>query len=196
MIKEKMTKSEWLKINGFSEDGVTYLVMGKSYRIKDELKAAGFKFSPLLRWHGESDTIELPADCYYQTLTYNDIFMWDEDEGITFMKEGTRDFLENLFNPPRESKSEYQGELNQKLNLENCEVSNVGGYAGAYGYTWVYTFQDEQENEYSWFTTVNKALAVGMKLNIIGTVKEFKEYKGVKTTILTRCKLEILNCGE
>lgn len=189
MTKEKMTKENWLKANGFSMDGKTYIVMGKSYGIKEALKAAGFKFSPLLRWHGESNEFELPADCYYQVLTYNEIFTWDEEKGVTFMKEGMRDVLDALFNPPRESNSEYQGEIDQKLIIPNCEVVQIGGYAGAYGYTWIYTFKDEKGNEYSWFTTVNKALSVGMKCDVTGSVKDFKEYKGVKTTVLTRCKL-------
>ena len=189
MTKEKMTKSEWLKINGFSANGVTYIVMGNSYKIKDGLKEIGFKFSPLLRWHGKTDVYVLPPDCYYHKLHYKDIFAWDEEKGVTFMKDGARDFLENLFNPPRASKSEYQGQIGEKLTISNVEVSNVGGYASPYGYTWVYTFRDGQDNEYTWFTTVNKALAVGMNFALSGTVKEFKEYKGVKTTVLTRCKI-------
>lgn len=195
ITKEKMTKSEWLEANGFSEDGKTYIVMGNSYPIKDDLKEFGFKFSPLLRWHGKSDKYELPQNCNYHILHYNDIFSWDEEQGVTFMKEGTREFLENLFNPPRESKSEYQGEIGEKITLFNCEVLNIGGYAGAYGYNWIYTFIDKNDNEYTWFTTVNKTLSIGMKCNVTGTVKEFSEYKGVKTTILTRCKLERVNEG-
>ena len=192
MTNEKMTKSEWLKVNGFSENGVTYIVIGNSYKIKDELKDMGFKFSPLLRWHCEDNEYQLPPECKYHTLRYEDIFIWDEEKGVTFMKEGARDFLENLFNPPRESKSEYQGEVGEKLTISNCEVANIGGYAGAYGYTWIYTFRDKEENEYSWFTTVNKALSVGMTCDVTGSVKEFKEYKGVKTTVLTRCKLAVI----
>ena len=193
MIKEKMTKSEWLKANGFSESGATYLVMGNSYKIKDSLKEAGFKFSPLLRWHADNDEYELPNGCHYYVLDYNNVFVWDEEKGVTFMQEGTREFLEDLFNPPRQSLSKYQGAIGDKINISNCEVINVGGYAGGYGYTWIYTFRDKCENEYSWFTTVNKALSIGMVCNVAGTVKEFKEYKGVETTILTRCKIEVTN---
>ena len=189
MIKEKMTKSEWLKANGFSEHGVTYVVMGNSYKIKDELKDMGFKFSPLLKWHCEDNNYQLPPECSYYALRYEDVFVWNEENGVTYMQEGARLLLENLFNPPRDSKSEYQGAIGEKIALPSVKVVNVGGYAGAYGYTWVYTFKDGNDNEYSWFTTVNKALAVGMECMLSGTVKEYKEYKGVKTTVLTRCKI-------
>lgn len=193
MTKEKMTKSEWLKINGFSEDGETYLVMGNSYKIKDSLKEAGFKFSSLLRWHTDNDEYDLPDGCHYCILDYNNVFVWDEEKGVTFMQEGAREYLEELFNPPRVSKSEYQGEIGEKIAVKKVEIINVGGYAGPYGYTWIYTFRDAEDNEYSWFTTVNKALTIGMFCDITGFVKEFKEYKGVKTTVLTRCKLEIID---
>lgn len=191
MTNKKMTKSEWLKINGFSEGGITYVVMGNSYKIKEDLKLSGFKFSPLLRWHGESDEFSLPQNCHYHILSYDEIFIWNEEKGITFMKEGARDYLDNLFNPPRESKSEYQGEIGEYLTRPHCEVSNIGGYSGPYGYTWIYTFRDIKDNEYTWFTTVNKSLAVGMHCCVFGTVKAHNEYKGVKTTVLTRCGITI-----
>lgn len=193
MTREKMTKFKWLEENGFSDDGITYIVMGKSYGIKDDLKECGFKFSPLLRWHGKSNDYVLPLDCFYHTLNYNDIFTWDEENGVSFLRAGARDFLENLFNPPRESKSDYQGIIGEKIILSNAEVVQVGGYAGAYGYTWVYTFKDQNENEYTWFTSTNKCLSTGMKCQVSGTVKDFNEYKGVKTTVLTRCKIGVLN---
>ena len=193
ITKEKVTKGKWLEENGFSHLGETYVVMGNSYPIKDALKEAGFKFSPLLRWHASNTDFLLPPNCHFHKINYNDIFTWDEDAGVTFMKEGTRTFLDDLFNPPRVSKSEYQGEIGSSLALEGCEVIHISGYSGAYGYTWIYTFRDENENEYVWFTLVNKALSVGMHCHVNGTVKSYSEYKGVKTTILTRCNLTRLD---
>jgi hypothetical protein len=79
-FKRKITKTEWLEANGFSEYGVTYLVLGNSYPIKDSLKDAGFKFSPLLRWHGGNCDFELPEGCYYKELQFEDVFVWNEEE--------------------------------------------------------------------------------------------------------------------
>ena len=189
MNKEKMTKSEWLKVNGFSEDGVTFVVVGNSYKIKDALKDAGFKFSPLLRWHTYTNEFPLTDDCSYVKFNYNDIFVWNEEEGITFLKENTRDILDNTFNPPRESKSEHQGVIGDKIENVLCELVHIGGYSSAYGYKWIYTFRDERDNEYVWFTTIQQAIGTGMGCYLTGTVKEHSEYKGVKTTVLTRCKI-------
>ena len=189
MTKEKMTQSQWLETNCFSQDKVSYIVMGKSYPIKDNLKQAGFKFSPLLHWHGANSDLPLPNDCWYLEVEFDDFFVWNEEEGIAFLKEGAREALEQIFNPPRESKSEHVGEVGDKVENIHCEVSNIGGFNTPYGYKWVYTFIDDAENEYTWFTTVNKALSTGMFVDISGTVKEHSEYKGVKTTVLTRCKI-------
>ena len=92
MIK-RLTKNEWLEANGFSDFGVTYLILGNSYLIKDDLKENGFKFSPLLRWQGSNNDLNLPADCSYHKLCYEDIFIWDEESRTTFMKEGAREKL-------------------------------------------------------------------------------------------------------
>ena len=88
-----MTKSEWLKINGFSDDGVAYLIAGNSYPIKDALKEAGYKFSPLLRWHGPTDSFILPLDgeTWYEQITFDEYFSWNDELGVAFMKEKTRD---------------------------------------------------------------------------------------------------------
>ena len=186
-MTRKMTKSEWLEANGFSDFGVTYLVLGNSYPIKEDLKENGFKYSPLLRWHGDNDDLDLPADCSYYELRYEDIFIWDEASQTTFMKEGVRNKLELIFNPPVESNSQFVGEIGDRLRDIPMKVCNIGGFDSAYGYKWVYTFEDIDGNVYSWFTTSQQAISIGMTCIVTGTIKAHVEYKSVFTTQLTRC---------
>ena len=186
-MAKKLTKTEWLTVNGFSEYGVTYLVLGNSYPIKDELKDSGFKFSPLLRWHGPEANYVLPETCSYYELHYEDLFTWDEDSHTTFMKEGAREKIDLIFNPPVESNSQFVGEIGERLRDIPMRVRNIGGYNSAYGYKWVYTFEDSDGNVYSWFTTSQQAVSVGMNCVVTGTVKAHVEYKQVFTTQLTRC---------
>ena len=186
-MAKKMTKTEWLAVNGFSEYGITYLVLGNSYPIKDELKEAGFKFSPLLRWHGPEANYALPENCNYYELRYEDLFTWDEESKVTFMKEGAREKIDLIFNPPVESNSQFVGEIGERLRDIPMRVRNIGGFDSAYGYKWVYTFEDEDENVYSWFTTSQQAISVGMNCIVTGTIKAHVEYKKVFTTQLTRC---------
>ena len=189
-MAKKLTKTEWLAVNGFSEYGVTYLVLGNSYPIKDELKEAGFKFSPLLRWHGSEANYVLPENCNYYELRYEDLFTWDEDSHTTFMKEGAREKIDLIFNPIVESNSQFVGEIGERLRDIPMQVRNIGGFDSAYGYKWVYTFEDNDGNVYSWFTTSQQAVSVGMKCIVTGTIKAHVEYKSVFTTQLNRCVIK------
>lgn len=188
-MAKKMTKTEWLAVNGFSEYGVTYLVLGNSYPIKDKLKEAGFKFSPLLRWHGDNRDFELPEGCEFYELQYEDVFIWDEETNTTFMKEGAREKIDLIFNPIIESNSQFVGEIGERLRDIPMTVRNIGGFNSAYGYKWVYTFEDRDGNVYSWFTTSQQAVSIGMDCIITGTVKAHVEYRKVFTTQLNRCKI-------
>ena len=190
MVKRKITKTEWLEANGFSEYGVTYLVLGNSYPIKDELKEAGFKFSTLLRWHCGNCDFELPESCHYKELRYEDIFIWSEEDNVTFMKEGAREKIEEIFNPKVEYHSDYVGEIGERLRNVKVSIRTIGGFDSAYGYKWVYTFEDESGNLFTWFTTVQQAVSCDDVVSLTGTIKAHVEYKGARTTQLTRCKLE------
>ena len=189
-MAKKLTKSEWLDVNGFSGYGVTYLILGNSYPIKDKLKEAGFKFSPLLRWHGSNCDFKLPEDCQYYELHYEDLFSWDENSHTTFMKEGTREKIDLIFNPVVESNSQFVGEIGERLYDIPVVVRNIGGFDSAYGYKWVYTFEGNKGNVYSWFTTSQQAIAIGMYCVVTGRVKAHVEYKKVFTTQLTRCTIK------
>ena len=60
-----------------------------------------------------------------------------------------------------------------------------------YDVRWLVTFKDENGNDFSWFTTGDWSTEdEGKKFAVKGTIKEHKEYKGIKQTIITRCKIE------
>lgn len=190
MTKRKITKTEWLEANGFSEYGTTYLVLGNSYPIKDALKEKGFKFSPLLRWHCGNCDFELPETCNYKELQFEDIFVWDEKSRVTFLKEGAREKIEEIFNPKVEYHSDYVGEIGERLRNVKVTVRSIGGFDSAYGYKWVYTLEDEGGNLYTWFTTSQQSVSNGYVVSLTGTIKAHVEYKGARTTQLTRCRFE------
>lgn len=191
MKERKMTKEKWYEVNGFSNNGITYLVLGNSYPIKDQLKDIGFKYSPLLGWHGNTKEYKLPSDCSYLEASFNEFFEWSEEQGVAFMKENARQRLAIIFETPKNTKSTFVGEVGNKICDIYCKIKSVGGYDTFYGYRWVYNFIDENDNEFSWHSTTNKALSEGMYVNLSGTIKEHKEYHGVKITILTRCKVQL-----
>ena len=82
--------------------------------------------------------------------------------------------------------SKYQGEVGQRLELKVwvTRILNLGDTQ--YGTKYMYLFNDERENEYTWTTGVNKDWMVGDAVVIRGTVKAHDTYQGIAQTQLTR----------
>ena len=180
-------KRKWLEKNGFTQDGVTYIVMGDSFSIKDELKAAGFIFDPVLRWHkadpaGYEDRVKkVELD---QVI---EMSAWGEGHYIS----GAKDYVDNLLTEDSEDKnSEWIGEKGSRYTFENVIFVSRRGFNGRFGYSNVYTFRTEEGNLLTWFSTVNVDKEVGDVFTLAGTVKDHSEYKGIKSTVLSRCKVK------
>ncbi len=89
------------------------------------------------------------------------------------------------------SESEYQGEIGERLTDLSLTVVKRLEYEG-YNYDDVLHITimgDEENNVYVWKTSAKK-LNEGETYLIAGTVKAHNEYKGIKQTILTRCKIK------
>ena len=180
-------KRKWLEKNGFTQDGVTYIVMGDSYSIKDELKAAGFIFDPVLRWHkadpaGYEDRVKK-----VELGQVIEISAWGEGHYIT----GAKDFVDNLLTENSEDKnSVWIGEKGSRYTFENVTFVSRRGFNGRFGYSNVYTFRTEEGNLLTWFSTVDVDKEIGDVFTLAGTVKDHSEYKGIKSTVLSRCKVK------
>jgi hypothetical protein len=84
--------------------------------------------------------------------------------------------------------SNYVGTIGEKITV-NAEMNLVGGYDTEFGYVRIYKFVDESGNIYIWKTSTAISLESGSNVTLKGTVKDHKEYKLEKQTILTRCKV-------
>ena len=82
--------------------------------------------------------------------------------------------------------STHQGNLGDRLDLRLwvTRVINLGDTQ--YGTKFMFLFSDEQENQYTWTTSVNKSWEVGDTVHVKGTVKSHDTYQGVSQTCLTR----------
>jgi hypothetical protein len=92
-------------------------------------------------------------------------------------------------NKSEDKASEYIGKVGDKVVL-NGMMKLLASFDTYYGYTYLYQIETEQ-GIVKWFAS-NKCPGIpeeGKLVTIKGTVKEHKEYKGVKETIVTRCKL-------
>ena len=85
------------------------------------------------------------------------------------------------------STSNYVGEVGEKIDIDVVEFACVHSYETIYGLHRIYKFRDDKDNVYVWKTSVfvpDPKLVV----RVTGTVKDHKEYNGVKETEMTRCK--------
>ena len=180
-------KNAWLLKNGFSAEGETYIITGDSYSIKDELKAAGWHYDPILKWHKADPTgyedrvVKIKVeDCFGFSA-------WGEGRYLLTAKE----YIENLLNEAKEpSASEFIGEVGERLKKIPVTLVSKYTYEGRYGMSQVVKFQDENQNLLTWFTAVHIPFENGDSCLLTATIKGYNEYKDEKSTIITRAKLE------
>lgn len=187
MGKTKMTKEMWLEKNGFSADGNTYVIYGDdTYSIKDWLKEQGCKFNPTLKWHAPVN-LELPEGYGTICLSFEDLAEWDEKCGEVYFFESAKARVERKVKEAEgPSLSEYVGEVGSRLRNLTAVFKSTRGFAGNYGWTNIHTFQ-RGEDILVWFTSCDLEIEYGTVVDLTGTVKKHEEFRGVKTTQLSRC---------
>jgi hypothetical protein len=178
-------QAEWLRRNGFNAEGYTYIVKGETYSIKDKLKDDGFKFDPVFMWHQS----QVPAGYEDKVVTfhYNDLVefsAWGTGHYLT----GAKEKVQNAVNPPEEQPNSEWLEGDKVINLCVTFVKK-NGFQGRFGWTNIFTFQDENDNVLIWFTATEPDIKLGDNFFISGNIKDRTEYKGLKQTILTRVKI-------
>jgi len=187
--KADETRKEWLDKHQFNENGDTYKILGDTYAIKDDLKALGAKYDSFLGWHTktalegyESAKINI-SDIASETL-YGYAIDYTVD-------------LEKLINKDKpqepEKVSEYIGNVGDKIDMV-VTLDHVAYWENSFrpwehNLTYLYSFKDDNGNVLVWQTSKGLVIDDGAKVTIKGTIKEHNEYKEVKQTVLTRCKI-------
>lgn len=97
---------------------------------------------------------------------------------------------------------DYFGNVGDKFEKE-LMFERVIGFEGYYGYTYFLFFRDEEGHVFKWSSSNGSYKCwssisgndgycdyeVGKKYLIKGSIKDHSEYKGVKQTVITRCKV-------
>ena len=103
------------------------------------------------------------------------------------------------------AKVEYYGAVGDKFEL-TLTFDKSFGFEGAYGFTYIHLFHDDEGHQFKWSSSNGTykveydktadfggieycEFEVGHKYLMKGTVKAHNEYKGVKQTVITRCKV-------
>jgi hypothetical protein len=96
--------------------------------------------------------------------------------------------LEALKPKPTQT-SEYVGKEKQRLTF-NLIVNKILRFDSYYGTTTLYIMQDASGNVFKWgaSSSLPDEVKEGSAITLTGTIKAHEEYRGVKQTVLTRCK--------
>lgn len=84
--------------------------------------------------------------------------------------------------------SEWIGEVGKRIEFKIKSMIPVTGWDTDFGHVTVFKLVDENGNVFTWKTNKCITSENGVE-SIKGTVKEHKEYRGVKQTEITRCRL-------
>ena len=184
-------RAKWLEENCFNENLTTFVYFpADSFEVKDSLKDAGFHFSKNLLWHianipegYEDKVVEIALDQVVE------IGAWGEG----FYRPGARTFVDDILKncrPIEESTSEWLFEEKERFYDYAVVLKSVRGMETRFGWTQLVKFEDANGNILQWWTAVEIKAEVGDQVLLTGTVKAHDEYKGVKSTTVTRCKIK------
>ena len=177
-------KAKWLKDNEFNENEITYIYFpADSYDVKDELKSAGFRYSPLLMWHRDSNAGYEDKTVAVSFAAIGEFSAWGTGEFYSHCKETVQTMIREA-RPQVET--EWVAAEKEKIKEIPTTLTKVHSFDTRYGRTTAYTFV-EGKHVYVWFTTKYLTFEVGDKVLLSGTVKKLQEYDGQKQTVLTRC---------
>ena len=182
-------KAEWLKRECFTPDGVTTVYVGSnSFDVKDQLKAEGWKYSMLLGWHiAEADVEKYGAENLTE-VSVSDVAAFNlYGEGCWLST--AKNFVDQIRMSRRpQPKSEWIGLEKDKIKNVPVVVKSIRGTETRFGWTNIITFLNG-ENVIVWFTSTEVKYAVGESCYLSATIKEHKEYRDEKQTVVTRAKL-------
>ncbi|MGH7238689.1 MAG: hypothetical protein ACREHG_01350 [Candidatus Saccharimonadales bacterium] len=88
-----------------------------------------------------------------------------------------------------EIRNEWNGQPKDKVEL-NVTLKSIRFIEGQFGTTDLYTFHADDNSVYKWFSsrTIFTEKDIDVSVKVKGTIKNHDEYKGMKSTILTRVK--------
>lgn len=197
--KADEVNKKFLAREGFNADGRTYIVLGDTFKVKEELKKLGCKYSDMLGWHSDTEIEGYPTEkisvydaVYHEGVEYH--IMWKNDLGeLHYQMEYwfVKEYVENIRKAYAESnvpKTGYIGAVGEKVSM-SVTYTNQYYFDTQFGTTYVYKFRDSEGHIIIWKTAKILEIEKGDSITLTGTVKEQKEYRGEEQTVMTRCKI-------
>ena len=199
-------EQEWKAGHGIGEDDMIYIVANcNSYNIKDILKDAGARFMTGLGWYFGSENkpevseLNLPAGYENMILfpiEYGSLMEWNiVTKRPYFLPDAITNTLAEIQKAisasNAENPSQFVGEIGDRLRKKRATFISCRQIHTKYGESNIYTFTIDK-NVFIWFTQSEPKfeLLPGKEVELSGTIKDHKEYDGIKQTYLSRCILK------
>lgn len=184
-------QATWLKRYNLTLNSTFVYFPNDSYDKKEELKNAGFTYTPELMWHCdhipagyEGSVVQIPLSSIVSFSSWGEGHFLDKTKEIV---------INRIKKAQPISNSSYIAKVGDKVKDYLVALVSIHTFEGMYGFSQVVTFKDAKENIIKWFTTVDIPYQEGDSLLLTGTVKKCEEDKyenNAKVTILTRCKMK------
>lgn len=177
---------------GFGDAGFITILVGDNDFIKDwrtELPQHTVWYNEFFGWFipGARTPETIPSNLRTIRLNWEVVMDKNDPEGLEMRDNAeVKSYVQTLIYG--ESKSEYQGSPNEWLVRKVVIKKNIAADSH-YGESHIHIMEDADENQYVW-TTASKNLEEGATYTIKMKVKEHKEYKGVKQTVVYYCKVQ------
>lgn len=176
---------------GFGEKGYITLLWGEYDEIKawrENLPRFTVMYNNFFGWFMPSTSeIEIPENIKHQKLEWEQVRDENDAENLQ-MKDGAivKKIVEAIIYEP--SNSEFQGEIGKWLE-KKVIIKKRLSFESSYGISNMHIMEDNDENVYIW-STASKSLEENKTYMIKMKVKEHKEYKGTKQTVVWYCKVK------
>lgn len=165
-------------------DGYITIFKGNTYEDKEYFKSNEARYNKLWGWYFPSN-IELPNDIPDDVAAVRlDWTLVGNEEGTLRNDEAVSAAVNSLVLEPDDS--EYQGEIGDKLELF-LRVERAIPLQGAYGPQTMHIMRDDDGNCFVWITAA-RTWEENSEHHIIGVVKDHRQYKNCKQTVLSRCR--------
>lgn len=193
-VEERRIKFAAKNAFGFGDEEYIWLVAGDNTRIKEwreTLPTLTLWYNEIFGWYlpstREFDNLIFPSDIKFIKLTWAQVRNENDPEDLTMIdNDKVRALVEQLIYEP--SKSQFQGNVNDWLEEDVVVEKNIE-LDSQYGVGHMHILKDAAENVYVW-TTSSKNLEENSHIRLRMKVKDHKEYKGVKQTIVYYCKIK------
>lgn len=171
------------EVLGFNKGYIT-IFKGNTYEDREYFKLSKARYARHWGWYFVS-TEDLPDDIPDDVIPVR--LPWGlvgNEDGKLKPEDQVVAAVESLIYDP--DPSEYVGDVGDKLDLY-LTVDKVIPLESVYGVSRLHNMHDDCGNVFVWITAA-RSLEVGKEYHLKGTVKEHKQYKNCKQTILTRCR--------